>query len=387
MFLPITERRNPALIDAAVALHRSGQIDPDTYVIDRDAVGRNSAALAAAADEHGIGLWFVAKQYGRNPLVTATVAASIPAGAAIDHREARMLAGGGAQLGNVGHLVQIPRRRLPGILGLDPAYVTVFDTGNLEAVAEAAAALGRRQPVLLRVRGAPEATFPGQEGGFDPDDVPGAVELARKLPGVEIAGATGFPCISFDTASRRPRPTATMKRVHAAAEALRADGIDPLLSLPSHTSVSTIPQIAAAGGRMGEPGHALTGTTPQHAEDPGLAEQPAMVYVSEIAQLGTAPSVAGGGFYSRGHERGLLVDTASGPQHATLHSAPADAIDYYRRFDWHAEGVRAQVGDTAVMAFRTQVFVTRSRVAVVSGVGGSGPVLDGIFDSSGGRVA
>ncbi|GAB3440828.1 YhfX family PLP-dependent enzyme [Streptomonospora sediminis] len=383
MFLPMTERRNPALIESAIALHRRGTIDPDTYVIDRDAVGRNAAALAAAAAEHGIGLWFVAKQYGRNPLVTETVARHIPAAAAIDHREAGSVLAGGARLGNVGHLVQVPRRRLPGLLAHSPDYATVFDLENLCAVAGAAAALGRTQRVLLRIRGSRESTFPGQDGGFETDGIAAAVEYARRLPGVEVAGATGFPCISFDAEQRLPRPTGTMERVQDAAAKLRELGIDPVLSLPSHTSVSTIPRLAAAGGAFGEPGHALTGSTPQHAEDPDLAEQPAMVYVSEVAQLGTAPSVFGGGFYSRGHERNLLVATADGPRRAELRDAPPASIDYYRRFDWCEQGVRAHVGDTAVMAFRTQVFVTRSRVAVVSGIGGARPRVDGVFDALG----
>ncbi|MDA0563895.1 alanine racemase [Streptomonospora sp. S1-112] len=388
MFLQMTERRNPALIEAAVALHRSGAIEPDTYVVDRDTVEHNAAALAAAGAEHGVGLWFVAKQYGRNPLVTATVARHLPLAAAIDHREAEAVAAAGARLGNAGHLVQVPRRLLPRVLAHEPAYVTVFDVENLAAVAETAAALGRRQRVLLRVRGAPETTFPGQDGGFEADGLAEAVERAARLGGVEVAGATGFPCISFDPEAGRPRPTGTLERVRAAAERLRDLGVaDPVLSLPSHTSVSTIPRIAALGGAFGEPGHALTGTTPEHAEDPHLAERPAIVYVSEVAQLGSAPSVFGGGFYSRGHEREALIATSGGPRRAALRSAPAASIDYYRRFDWLEEGAGARVGDTAVMAFRTQVFVTRSRVAVVSGVAAGRPVLDGVFDALGGRVA
>ncbi|PZF82691.1 alanine racemase [Jiangella anatolica] len=389
MFLAMTERRNPALVEAAIDLHRSGAVEPDTYVIDLDAVDHNAAALAAAGGRHGVELWFVAKQYGRNPLVTATVAQHLPLAAAIDHREAGALLGAGARLGNLGHLVQVPARRLPRLLAAGPAYVTVADEQNLAAVAAAASAggRGRVQPVLLKIRGAAESTFPGQDGGFEVSDVAGVLAFAAELGGVRIAGATGFPCLSFDTAAGRPRPTGTLERVLAAAATLRAAGLDPVLSLPSHTSVSTIPQIAALGGTVGEPGHSLTGTTPEHAVDAGLTERPALVYVSEIAQLGSAPSVFGGGFYSRGRARDLVVATAGGVRRATLRDTPAGSIDYYRRFDWLGDGGGARVGDTAVMAFRTQIFVTRSRVAVVSGIGSGRPRLDGVFDALGGRVA
>lgn len=386
MFLAMTERRNPALVEAAIELHRSGAIEPDTYVIDLDAVAHNAAALAAAAERHGVELWFVAKQYGRNPLVTATVARHLPLAAAIDHREATALIGAGARLGNLGHLVQVPRRRLPGLLAEHPAYVTVTDEQNLAAVAAAARGLGRVQPVLLKIRGAAESTFPGQDGGFEPGEVAGALERAARLDGVRVAGATGFPCLSFDPGAGRPRPTGTLDRVLAAAATMRAAGLDPVLSLPSHTSVSTIPQIRRLGGTVGEPGHALTGTTPEHAVDAGLTERPALVYVSEIAQLGSAPSVFGGGFYSRGRARDLLVATGGGRRRAVLHDAPAGSIDYYRRFDWAGNGDGARVGDTAVMAFRTQIFVTRSRVAVVAGIDAGRPRLAGVFDALGSRA-
>ena len=36
MFLEQTLKRNPQLIETAVALHQSGQLAPDTYVLDVD---------------------------------------------------------------------------------------------------------------------------------------------------------------------------------------------------------------------------------------------------------------------------------------------------------------------------------------------------------------
>ena len=383
----MTLRRNAALVEAAIALHRDGRISPDTYVIDLDAVAANAAALAAAGAEHGIELWFVAKQYGRNPVVTAAVAEHLPKATAIDHREADALLRAGALLANVGHLVQIPRRRLPAILRSTPDHVTVVDEANLRAVSEAAHAEGIEQSIIVKILGARVDTYPGQEVGVDLPELPQLLDLAEQLPGVRVIGATGFPCVVFDAELDRPRATATLDRVVEAGTELTQRGISPLLSLPSHTSVSTLPLIAQHGAAIAEPGHALTGTTPQHAVDAYLTEVPAMVYVSEIAKLGGGAAVFGGGFYGRGHASSVLVATASGLRRGRLHPHPAENIDYYRGFDWIEDGGDARLGDTAIMAFRTQIFVTRSHVATVAGISSGRPRLVGVHDALGEAVA
>ncbi len=43
----------------------------------------------------------------------------------------------------------------------------------------------------------------------------------------------------------------------------------------------------------------------------------------------------------------------------------------------------ARIGDTAVLAFRTQIFVTRSNVAVVAGLSRGTPRLCGLYDALG----
>ncbi|MGC4152666.1 MAG: alanine racemase [Propionicimonas sp.] len=382
MFLPVTSRRNPHLIEAAFALHGAGVVPPDTYLIDLDAVERNAAVLATEASRVGLTLWFVVKQIGRNPLVTAAAARSIPRAAAIDLREAERVVAGGAELGNVGHLVQLPVRDLPGVLSSRPSVVTVYDLENLRAVGAVAAEAGFVQEVLLRVAGAPEDVYPGQEGGFSPAEVAEVYRLASGVPGVRVAGVTGFACVLFSEAEQRPVPTATLGRVLRAAEALRAQGLqNPIVDLPSLSSVATLGELARLGATHAEPGHALTGTTPYHAVDDTLAELPAMVYLTEIAhQDGTGPSVFGGGFYDRAHALNAVVRTAGGDVPAAVREEPAEFIDYYRRIVPEAP---VQVGDGVVMAFRTQIFVTRSLVAVVSGLRGDAPVLEGFFDANG----
>src|SRR5699024_6085290 len=188
----------------------------------------------------------------------------------------------------------------------------------------------------------------------------------------------------FDTGTGQVQPTATTERVLRAADHLREAGIDPLIDLPSHSSCSTIPMVARIGGTHVEPGHALTGTTPEHATRDDLPELPGMVYVSEVAQTAPEPAIFGGGFYPRGHARDVLVGSGEGSRLAALVNTPAENIDYYRRLRLRdAEAQPPELGEVAVMAFRTQIFVTRSHVAVVSGIQHGAPELVGLFDSGG----
>jgi hypothetical protein len=49
VFLDFLRRRNPALLDCAAGLVADGAIEPDTYVIDLDAVEQNADRLLRAA--------------------------------------------------------------------------------------------------------------------------------------------------------------------------------------------------------------------------------------------------------------------------------------------------------------------------------------------------
>src|SRR5579871_1203502 len=67
MFLERIRLRNPALMRAAVELHQSGEIPPNTYVFDADTFERNGNLLRPAAEAAGLQLYFMTKQHGRNP--------------------------------------------------------------------------------------------------------------------------------------------------------------------------------------------------------------------------------------------------------------------------------------------------------------------------------
>ncbi|MFE9883496.1 alanine racemase [Streptomyces scopuliridis] len=383
MFLETVLTRNPALVDTATALHRSGAIPPDTYVMDADAVEGNAALLAAEAERLGLSLWFVVKQFGRNPALIRAVARHIPRFAAIDPSEARTLHAAGAQAGNLGHLVQIPRRDLPEMLAWRPEAVTVFDLANARAVSEAAAELGVVQDVFVRLEGVSGSVYPGQEGGVPLDALDEFASAAEQLPSIRIAGVTAFPCVLCDPATGLPAPTPNFELALKARELLTARGHHPVaLSAPSATSMATLPLLAELGATHGEPGHSLTGTTPLHAIDPHQPERPAYVYVSEVAHTlaDGRPALYGGGFYSRAGIRTALLPRTG--LRLPVQGAPAENIDYYRLLDAPPSG-EVRAGDTAVLAFRTQIFVTRSTVAVVAGLSTGKPRLTGLYDARG----
>ncbi|HNV04746.1 MAG TPA: hypothetical protein PKH64_01360, partial [Petrotogaceae bacterium] len=89
MFLEKTIKRNPKLIEAAFELHRSGQISPDTYLIDINTLTANAQKIKKEADKYGVKLYFMTKQLGRNPLIASKISEIGYEGAVtVDFREA-----------------------------------------------------------------------------------------------------------------------------------------------------------------------------------------------------------------------------------------------------------------------------------------------------------
>ena len=54
MFLDVLCRRNPKLIEQAIALHQAGNLPANSYVIDLDAVEANARTIKTAADRLGL---------------------------------------------------------------------------------------------------------------------------------------------------------------------------------------------------------------------------------------------------------------------------------------------------------------------------------------------
>jgi predicted amino acid racemase len=384
VFLDVTRRRNPRLIEAAVELHRAGRIPSNTYVVDVDTVADNAREIVRAADALGLRLYQMTKQFGRNPVVAHAIAQSgIEKVVAVDFEEARLLHRHGLTMGHLGHLVQIPQAELARAVAMQPEVITVFGLPQATGVAAAARAAGRVQPVLIRVVGEGDQFYPGQRGGVPMDQLLETAKAIQALDGVTVAGVTSFPCLLWDEATQALIPTPNLTTVGEASRLLRDAGFDaPVVNAPSATCIASLDVLRAHGATVVEPGSTLTGNTPLHAVS-DQPERPAMVYVTEVThRSGDVAYALGGGYYPRSRAKQALVyGRGDEPVLARVELDPAEAIDYYGTL--HVEGsAGAQVGDTVVYAFRSQVFVSRCFVAPVTFRGGT-PEVVGVFDRGG----
>jgi predicted amino acid racemase len=389
VLLEATLERNPWLIRTALALHREAVIPPNCFVIDMDTVEENASLLSHAALSYGLALYFTTKQIGLNPLLARLVVqAGIPKAIAIDIREASVLSQAGVPIGHVGHLVQIPTQLIGAILSLEPEVVTVFGSEKAKQISEVAARDRRHVKLLLRVVSEQDFFYPGQVGGIRLENLLDEATTIAGLPNVQIAGVTSFPCLQFVETSNALRPTHNFHTILKAVQLLQEEmGIAvEQINAPGNTCVGAMELLAQMGATHGEPGHALTGSTYLHAQSK-QAERPAMVYVSEVSHLyGNQAYLFGGGTYRRAKVNNALVgshpDRLARAQIVTL---DPKAIDYYVALSLPS-GHEVQVGDSVIVASRAQIFVSRSYVAVVSGIQGRKPSLVGTFDASGNPV-
>ena len=104
------------------------------------------------------------------------------------------------------------------------------------------------------------------------------------------------------------------------------------------------------------------------------------MYVSEVSHnfMGNAYCY-GGGHYRRSHVKHALVGSSLEDSRSLEVIPPSDeSIDYH--FGLSEE---CKVGETVVMAFRFQIFVTRSDVVLVEGISSGQPQIVGVYDSLG----
>ena len=91
MFIDILKERNPKLLRTALSLHKTGVILPDTYIIDVDIFKENAKLIKAEGDKHGIHLYYMTKQIGRNPYLAKILEDIGYAGAVVvDFKEAKI---------------------------------------------------------------------------------------------------------------------------------------------------------------------------------------------------------------------------------------------------------------------------------------------------------
>lgn len=382
MFVKQMLERNPELVQAAFELHKSNRLLPDSYVIDVDRFCANAQAILAEAGQHDFQLYFMLKQIGRNPYLAGKLVEMGYAGAVVvDFKEAQIMMDHKIPLGNTGHLVQIPEAMLEKVITYGTDVITVYSKEKMASIEKTAERLHRQQGILIRVYDKNDMIYSGQTAGISLNELEDTVKyIENNCPHLLIRGVTSFPCYLYDEEKEDICPTENLTTVLEAKKMLEDMGHgDLLVNTPSTTCVSTIRKMASNGGNCGEPGHGLTGTTPLHAYR-RQTEIPAVVYVSEISHnfMGNAYCY-GGGHYRRSHVEYAL--TGSSMQNARMLKVipPCDeSIDYH--FGISEE---CSVGDTVVMAFRFQIFVTRSDVVLVEGLSKGTPGIVGIYDSLG----
>ena len=385
MFLNSLLEENAALADVALHLIGEGAILPDTYVLDLDMIRENASKIAAEANTYGLKSYFMLKQLGRNPLIGQRLAEIGLSGAVcVDCREALVLANARIPLGNVGHLVQMPRAVLGRVLAARPEIMTVYSIEKAREIGFEAVRQDFVQPIMLRVIGDDDLLYSGQYGGFRMSELEEIVDSLEDIRGIRIAGVCSFPCLLYSSESGEIEPLPNAKTVCDAADMLRGRGYQSLqVNLPSVSCSHAVSLVSSLGGTHMEPGHALTGTTPYHAAHPNAIERCGYVYVSEVSHCLDAHAFCyGGGYYRRGHLHEALVGTSLDDARRMRAFPPGDeSIDYYIELSDSAD-----VGEGVLMCFRSQMFVTRSEVVVASGISSGSPRIEGFFDTQGHRL-
>lgn len=381
MFVERLQKDNPKFVAAMVKLQQEGALLPDSYAVDMEQFRANAAAIVASAKEKGIKLYFMLKQIGRNPvLAQELVKLGYDGAVVVDFKEAQVMMRHNIPIGNVGHLVQIPEAMVPQVVAYGPEMITVYTADKVRSISRAAENLGKQQKILIRVFGDGDMIYPGQTAGVHLNELAAFVETVKNLPGIRIAGITSFPCFLYNAEKDDIAPTPNLQTVLKAKEILMACGIMPeIINTPSATCCRTLELMAEFGCNCGEPGHGLTGTTPYHVghEQP---EKSCIAYVSEISHNFDGLAYCyGGGFYRRSHVENALVGRSADALRSVKVIPPSvEAIDYHFGLDQSCD-----VGETVIMAFRFQVFVTRSDMALIEGVAEGNATVSSVWDSLG----
>ncbi|MGL5955283.1 MAG: alanine racemase [Brevinema sp.] len=377
MFSDILLQNNPELMDYALFLHKNGQIQPDTYVLDYDRIIQNYQMILKKSQEYQITPFVMTKQFGRHPLVIQGLSELGAKFVAVDFRETQQIIRLGGILGHTGHLVQIPLKMIPEILQHRPELVTIYSLEQAHAINEYAKSHHFTQNIMLRVI---KSTYMGQQTPhYTQQELLAFAEKLHQFSHIHLIGMTSFPCFLFEQDQVVATDNAQELTEHY--NFLNSQGYNlRIKNMPSHNNYSSIALTSQWGANQIEPGHALTGTCPYHKAFPNAQEEKiALAYISEVSHQDKDISyIYGGGYYRRSHWE--FVYTAQKNRYRILPLDP-DAIDY-------TIGIQGKIpiGEPIISSFRTQIFVTRSHIALVKGLSNNTPILSGICDSQGREV-
>jgi predicted amino acid racemase len=395
--------RNPGLAEAAVSLHQSGQIPPNTYLFDLDAHRKNARSIVSEANKYGVSLYYMSKQVGRNPLIVQGVLSEGFRGVvAVEVQCAKTLYRYGIRIAHVGHLSQPPVHDIDYVLSMDPEVWTVYSYENAKVLSDKAQRKGRVQNVLVQPVGKDDLFFETMSGGIPEDAIVETVDrINSDLPGVKVVGVTSFPCLLYDVGLHKVRPISNFHTVVNAAKTLKETLGQEItqINLPGNNHTSTMKTIAEGGGTHAEPGTGVSGANSEHVFEQ-QPEIPAYVYVTEVSHwLGDRLFAQGGGTAFPGGGWGIYPDGklwvgGNGIQFGarigdSLESVASNRVKakypgtdpFNYNLTLYHEGKPFKVGDTVLYGFDVpQVFTTRAWHAVVGGVSENDPKLLGIFD-------
>lgn len=384
MFLHNIDDKNPKLMEACFQLHQEGKILPDNYVIDLDTLKKNATIMLNEAKKQKIDLYFMLKQLGRNPYIAKELVSLGYKGAVVvDFKEASMMMKHHIPIANVGHLVQMPKAMIQELVDYDCAYMSVFSLEKIKDIDACAEKSGKIQKLLLKVVGAKDHIYSGQTAGFRLETLPAIIAKIKELKHVKIAGITSFPCFLYDEEKDTIAATENLTTLLHAKKVLENAGITvENINAPSATCTTTLQMMGQYGIHSAEPGHGLTGTTPLHAHR-DCKEQPCAVYVSEVSHNFDGYGYCyGGGHYRRSHMKNALVGTSRSQAEWMMVTPPdLDSIDYYFQLS-----KPCSINDTVLMAFRFQIFVTRSNVVLLEGLHTDGPYKLHLYQSQGEEI-
>ncbi len=393
MFLRNLMKKNANLLKSAVELHQDGMIPPNTWILDLDTIYDNARKVSSEAKAHNLKTYFMTKQIGRNPFAVKTaLKAGINKVVAVDINGAKQLHRYNIPIGHLGHLSQVPKNDYISALKMKAEVITIYSLETAKALDKAAKQLNMSQDILIKVADNDGVFLPGQESGIMIDDFTPLVDELLKLKNINIAGLTAFPCVTYNNWATEDLELTSNVNAISRAKLILNEKYDITLkqiNTPGNTSSETMTLFSDFGSTHVEPGHGITGTTPDHIYNPDAKEIPALVYVSEISHLFNDKAYAfGGGLYvcMGGGPLGYPVKALVGPTYdhaiktkATWEQLPLDNIDYYGMLTPTKD---ITVGDTVLFGFRPQMFITRANVAAVKGIKSGNPEVLGIFDSS-----
>lgn len=358
---------------------KKGYILPDTYCIDLDTFLENSIKIYESAKKNNITLYYMLKQVGRNPYLAKRLEEVGYSGAVcVDFKDVEIMMKNGLKIGNAGHLVQIPHSMLEKLIDYGVEIITVYSLEMIAKISEICVKKGKNQDIMFRVISDKSNIYDGQEAGMTAEYINDNIEYIKSLEGIRINGLTSFPCFLHNEKTNKIEKTQNVDEILIVKNILKENGINiSQINLPSITSVENMEQIVSLGGTHAEPGHALSGTIPL-SENTSLIQIPSYLYLSEISHhFNNKSYFYGGGYYYRGNIKyGYTANEI-----IEINEFNSKNIDYYL-----SSKEKISIFSPIILCFRTQMFVTRSDVVIISGIRKNNPEIIGRYTSRGDKI-